>query len=51
MGKNQLKQLYKNSVPCRSSCPADTDIPGYLEAIYNNDINKAENTAVTDSLI
>ena len=41
MGKNQLKQLYKNSVPCRSSCPADTDIPGYLEAIYNNDFNKA----------
>ena len=41
MGKSQLKQLYKNSVPCRSSCPADTDIPGYLEAIYNNDFNEA----------
>ena len=41
MGKNQLKHLYKDSVPCRSSCPADTDIPGYLEAIYNNDFNKA----------
>ncbi len=41
MGKNQLKQLYKYSVPCRSSCPADTDIPGYLEAIYNNNFNKA----------
>ncbi len=36
MGKDQLKHWYKDSVPCRSACPADTDIPGYLEAIYNN---------------
>ena len=28
---------YEKSVPCRSACPADTDIPGYLEAIYNQD--------------
>ena len=27
---------YDKSVPCRSACPADTDIPGYLEAIYND---------------
>ena len=28
-------------MPCRSACPADTDIPGYLEAIYNNEFDKA----------
>ena len=32
---------YQKSVPCRSACPADTDIPGYLEAIYNQDYEKA----------
>ena len=41
MGKNLLKHWYKDSVPCRSACPADTDIPGYLEAIYNNEFDKA----------
>ena len=40
MGKNLLKHWYKDSVPCRSACPADTDIPGYLEAIYNNEFDK-----------
>ena len=41
MGKNLLKHWYKDSVPCRCACPADTDIPGYLEAIYNNEFDKA----------
>ena len=40
MDLSELKQQYKDSVPCRTSCPADTDIPGYLEAIYNDDYEK-----------
>ena len=28
---------YEDSVPCRTACPADTDIPGYLEAIYKKE--------------
>ena len=24
------------NIPCQAACPAGTDIPGYLEAIYHN---------------
>ena len=40
---------YDKSVPCRSACPADTDIPGYLEAIYNEDYNKAYKINLEDN--
>ena len=49
MDLSELKQQYKDSVPCRTSCPADTDIPGYLEAIYNNDYEKAYNINFNDN--
>ncbi len=41
MSTSGLKNWYRDSVPCREACPADTDIPGYLEAIYNNDFDLA----------
>ncbi|MEL0280716.1 MAG: FAD-dependent oxidoreductase, partial [Gammaproteobacteria bacterium] len=49
MDLSELKQQYKDSVPCRTSCPADTDIPGYLEAIYNNDYEKAYDINFNDN--
>jgi formate dehydrogenase major subunit len=36
-------------VPCRSACPADTDIPGYLEAIYRGDFESAYNINFNDN--
>jgi formate dehydrogenase major subunit len=36
-------------VPCRSACPADTDIPGYLEAIYHGDYQSAYNINFNDN--
>ncbi len=41
---------YEKSVPCRSACPADTDIPGYLEAIYNKDYIKAYQINLEDNV-
>mgnify|MGYP001206257466 CR=1 FL=1 len=41
---------YEKSVPCRSACPADTDIPGYLEAIYNHDYEKAYKINLEDNV-
>jgi len=41
---------YDKSVPCRSACPADTDIPGYLEAIYNQDYEKAYKINLEDNV-
>jgi formate dehydrogenase major subunit len=29
------------SVPCQKGCPVHTDIPGYIEAIYNKDFDRA----------
>ena len=41
---------YEKSVPCRTACPADTDIPGYLEAIYNQDYEKAYKINLEDNV-
>ena len=41
---------YESSVPCRTACPADTDIPGYLEAIYNKDYDKAYQINLEDNV-
>ena len=49
MSDSKLSYWYKDSVPCRESCPADTDIPGYLEAIYNDDFDKAYNINFNDN--
>ena len=31
----------KKNIPCQSACPAETDIPGYLAAIYQGDFARA----------
>ena len=49
MNESELKHRYRDSVPCRNACPADTDIPSYLEAIYNNDFNTAYNINFNDN--
>ncbi len=41
---------YADSVPCRSACPADTDIPSYLEAIYKKDFDKAYQINLEDNV-
>jgi len=41
---------YEDSVPCRTACPADTDIPGYLEAIYKKDFDKAYRINLEDNV-
>lgn len=49
MNKSELEHWYSDSVPCRSACPADTDIPGYLEAIYHGDFESAYNINFNDN--
>jgi formate dehydrogenase major subunit len=49
MNKSELEHWYSDSVPCRSACPADTDIPGYLEAIYHGDYQSAYNINFNDN--
>ena len=49
MNKSELEHWYSDSVPCRSACPADTDIPGYLEAIYRGDFESAYNINFNDN--
>lgn len=49
MNKSDLEHWYSDSVPCRSACPADTDIPGYLEAIYRGDFESAYNINFNDN--
>ncbi len=38
------------NVPCRSACPAKTDIPGYLEAIYKGDPAEAYRINLRDNI-
>jgi formate dehydrogenase major subunit len=47
--KSELGYWYSDSVPCRTACPADTDIPGYLEAIYHGDYESAYNINFNDN--
>ncbi len=44
------KIWYEKSVPCRTACPANTDIPGYLEAIYQKDFDKAYQINLEDNV-
>ena len=49
--KNQSDfKWYDTSVPCRTACPADTDIPSYLEAIHNKDYKKAYSINLEDNV-
>ena len=48
--KSKDIKWYEKSVPCRKSCPADTNIPGYLEAIYQNDFDAAYKINLEDNI-
>jgi NADPH-dependent glutamate synthase beta subunit-like oxidoreductase/ferredoxin len=38
------------NIPCQSACPAGTDIPGYLEAIYRGEFAKAYEINLRDNV-
>jgi len=38
------------NIPCQTACPAGTDIPGYLEAIYQGDFTKAYEINLRDNV-
>lgn len=40
----------RTNVPCRAACPADTDIPGYLEAIAAGDFAEAYRINLRDNV-
>jgi len=42
MEQKLLQQQYDVCVPCREACPIRTDIPGYIEAIRDGDMDKAQ---------
>jgi len=44
-----LHWLEKN-VPCQAACPAGTDIPGYLEAIYHGRFAEAYEINLRDNV-
>ena len=41
---------FDQSVPCRKSCPADTDIPGYLDAVRQGDFAAAYRINLEDNI-
>lgn len=40
----------QESVPCRAACPAKTDIPGYLEAVYAGRFDEAYRLNLRDNV-
>jgi len=40
----------KGNIPCQAACPAGTDIPGYLEAIYKGDFEDAYRINLRDNV-
>ena len=44
-----LHWLEKN-IPCQAACPAGTDIPGYLEAIYHGRFAEAYEINLRDNV-
>ncbi|MDA1044259.1 MAG: FAD-dependent oxidoreductase [Verrucomicrobia bacterium] len=46
----QDMQWLDESIPCRSACPARTDIPGYLEANYKGDYAEAYRINLRDNI-
>lgn len=41
---------YDISVPCRTACPAGTDVPGYLEAVREGDFSRAYQINLKDNI-
>lgn len=44
------REWLKASIPCQSACPAGTDIPGYLEAIYHGRFEQAYEINLRDNV-
>ena len=44
-----MRWLAEN-IPCRTACPAHTDIPGYLAAIYRGEFDKAYRINLLDNV-
>ena len=40
----------RENIPCQTACPAGTDIPGYLEAVYHGDYGRAYDINVRDNV-
>src|SRR5215475_529853 len=40
----------KQNIPCQSACPAGTDIPGYLEAVYHGRFREAYEINLRDNV-
>jgi len=43
-------QWLEKNIPCQKACPASTDIPGYLDAIYRGDHAKAYRINLRDNV-
>jgi NADPH-dependent glutamate synthase beta subunit-like oxidoreductase/ferredoxin len=43
-------QWSEKNVPCQKACPASTDIPGYLDAIYRGEYEKAYRINLRDNV-
>ncbi|MBM4152053.1 MAG: FAD-dependent oxidoreductase, partial [Kiritimatiellaceae bacterium] len=43
-------QWLDQNIPCQKACPASTDIPGYLSAIYRGDYKEAYNINLADNV-
>ena len=43
-------QWLRENIPCQVACPAGTDIPGYLEAIYHGRFEEAYETNLRDNV-
>jgi len=43
-------QWLEKNIPCQQACPAGTDIPGYLSAIYEEDYEKAYGINLRDNI-
>src|SRR5262249_15947602 len=43
-------QWQRENVPCQAACPAGTDIPGYLEAVYHGRFREAYEINLRDNV-
>jgi formate dehydrogenase major subunit len=43
-------QWLEKNIPCQKACPASTDIPGYLDAIYRGEYEKAYRINLRDNV-
>ena len=46
----QAKHWQQQNVPCQTACPAGTDVPGYLEAIYRGEFAQAYEINLRDNV-